>query len=290
MSVAFAHGRAPIMGWNNCQIDCGPWAPDDALVRSTAALLDRSGLAAAGYRHLNLDDAWMQERSADGQLQPNTTRFPDFDGTMAFVRSQGLRLGVYVAAGDLTCSGRPGSCRHEEADAARFVRWGLAHVKDDACSTCRDPQKKGAPSDYEAMALALKRAAAEHGSAAPLLMVEGQPPLPLAADGAHGDVRRVGHDINAAWLSMLSLVDIGSGLWRYAKPGFFNDLEMMALGNGDFNADRGSAALARARAHMSMWAAMKSPLVLSTNLSALGPATMGVASTYGCFEPARPMC
>jgi hypothetical protein len=81
------------------------------------------------------------------------------------------------------------------------------------------------------------------------MMVEGQPPLPAAADG-HGDAWRVGHDINAAWLSMLSLVDIGSGRWPYARPGFFNDLEMMELGNGDFIAEQGGAALARARAHM----------------------------------------
>jgi hypothetical protein len=183
-------------------------------VRSTAALLNSSGLAEAGYRHLNLDDAWMQDRTADGLLQPNVTRFPDFAGTMSYVRSLGLSLGVYVAAGEQTCSGRPGSCGHEAADAAQFVRWGISHVKDDACSTCRDPHKKGAASDYKAFATALQRAAATHGSLTPLLMVEGQPPLPLAADGEHGDVRRVGHDINAEWLSMLSLVDLGSGLWR----------------------------------------------------------------------------
>ena len=85
---------------------------------------------------------------------------------------------------------------------------------------------------------------------------------------------------------MLSLVDIGAGLWRFAGqefPGepdrrYFNDLEMMQLGNGDFVAEHGAAALARARAHMTMWAVMKSPLVLSTNLSALGADTLRVAT------------
>jgi hypothetical protein len=51
---------------------------------------------------------------------------------------------------------------------------------------------------------------------------------------------------------------------------------MMELGNGEFIAEQGPEALARARAHMSMWAVMKSPLVLSTNLSALGPETLQV--------------
>jgi alpha-galactosidase len=294
-------GATPILGWNNCQINCGagPLA-EDALVRATARALNESGLAAAGYVHLNLDDAWMSAArgpgpngtAGGGALRPDVSRFPDFGATAAYVRSLGLQLGLYTAAGDRTCSGRPGSCDHEAADAAQFVAWGLAHVKDDACSTCRDAAKKGAPADYAAMAAALKAAAAAAGVVPPLLMVEGTPPFPLAADGRHGDVRRVGHDINADWLSILSLVDLGSGLWKWARPGtagssdgsspgmagFFNDLEMMELGNGDFVAEGGPAALARAQAHMTMWATMKSPLVLSTDLGALGAATRAVAT------------
>ena len=186
---------APIMGWNNCQIDCGQALPDDALVRETALVLNRSGLAEAGYRHLNLDDAWMGKRAANGRPQPNATRFPDWSATMEFVRSQGLWLGLYTAAGDKTCSGRPGSCQHEEIDAEQFVLWGISHVKDDACSVCRDAHKKGSAADYAAMASGLRLAAERHGLPEPILMVEGQPPLPLAADGNHGDVRRVGHDV-----------------------------------------------------------------------------------------------
>ena len=51
----------------------------------------------------------------------------------------------------------------------------------------------------------------------------------------------------------------------------------MQLGNGDFVAEEGAAALARARAHMTMGAVMKSPLVLSTNISARGSETLRVA-------------
>ena len=278
-SMSNSRGATPILGWNNCQLDCAPVFPNDAIVRSTAVLLRSTGLADAGYTHLNLDDAWMSyQRDLSGSLQPNTTRFPNFTDTLAFVRSLNLSVGLYTAAGDKTCSGKTGSCRHEDTDASQFIQWGISHVKDDACSTCRDPTKKGAAADYTAMMGGLKRAAEKAQVEAPLLMVEGQPPFPEAADGRYGDVRRVGHDINANWLSMLSLVDIGSGLWPYARPGFFNDLEMMELGNGDFVADESAAALGRARAHMTMWSVMKSPLVLSTNLSALGRATLSVAT------------
>jgi alpha-galactosidase len=228
-------------------------------------------------------------------------------GTLLRTECCALTTSAAAAAGDKTCSGRPGSCRHEASDAEQFVRWGISHVKDDACSFCRDPLKKGGAADYAAMASGLRLAAERQSAPKPILMVEGQPPLPDAANGSYGDVRRVGHDINPSWVSMVSLIDIGSGLWRFARPGFFNDLgekfthgfvntgsgqvkrtrensakkprlraEMMELGNGEFIAEQGPEALARARAHMSMWAVMKSPLVLSTNLSALGPETLQV--------------
>ena len=222
-------GATPIIGWNNCQLDCGPLYPDDALVRATARALHTTGLFAAGYEHLNLDDAWMA-RGRDPVTKrqvPDAMRFPDFLATLGFVRSLNISVGLYTASGTTTCSGRVGSCRHEAIDAGQFVEWGLAHIKDDACSVCRDLDKKGAALDYAAMMTGLKRAAAARGVPTPLLMVEGQPPFPEAADGRFGDVRRVGHDINANWSSMLSLVDIGSGLWPYARPGYFNDLEMM---------------------------------------------------------------
>lgn len=164
----------PVMGWNNCQLDCGPVEPNDALVRAAALQLNALGLAAAGYTHLNLDGAWMGERASDGRPTPNATRFPDWNATLAFVRDQGLRLGLHTAAGTTTCSGRPGSCGHEAVDAEQFVRWGIAHVKDDACSVCRDASVKGASSDYAAMAAGLQAAATAHGVPRPVLMVEGQ--------------------------------------------------------------------------------------------------------------------
>jgi alpha-galactosidase len=277
----------PILGWNNCQIDCAPILPNDSMVRGTASYLISTGLASAGYNHLNLDDAWMSsKRDSNNRLQPNTTRFPNFTDTIAFVRSLNLTIGLYTAAGDQTCSGKAGSCYHENIDADQFIQWGVTHVKDDACSTCRNPLKKGAPSDYFEMSKQLQVASNNYHVNKPILMVEGQPPFPAAASGQYGDVRRVGHDINPNWLSILSLIDLGSGLHSYSKPGlFFNDLEMMEIGNyPDFVPDMNEESYERSKAHMIMWSIMKSPLVLSTDLSKISKETLSIVTNKICLQ------
>lgn len=165
---------------------------------------------------------------------------------------------------------------HEAADAAQYAEWGVSYLKDDACSVCRDSDRKGSPADYSAMAAAIKASS----NPEMLLMVEGQPELPAAASGLFGQYRRVGHDINPTWLSMLSLVDLSSGLWTYVRPGpenpFFNDLEMMEIGNGDFIPEDSPEAARRTRTHFSLWCLLKSPLLLSTRLDHLGNSSLAM--------------
>ena len=71
-----------------------------------------SGMAAAGYTSLNIDDCWeAEERTSDGQLTYNTTKFPS--GLKAFgdfVHSLNLSFGLYTSSGPYTCQEYPGLC------------------------------------------------------------------------------------------------------------------------------------------------------------------------------------
>ena len=85
---------------------------------------------------------------------------------------------------------------------------------------------------------------------------------------------------------MVSLIDIGAGLWPYAHNstnatfgGWWNDLDMIEVGNGpDFSCSEDDAALARCRAHFTMWTIMKAPLILGSNLPAIDATTLQVVS------------
>lgn len=54
-------GRTPPMGWNSwnhfaCNIN-------ETVIRETADLLVSTGLAAKGYKYLNIDDCWQVDRN-----------------------------------------------------------------------------------------------------------------------------------------------------------------------------------------------------------------------------------
>src|SRR6266851_1784443 len=74
------------------------------LIEQTARAMVTSGMKAAGYQYVNIDDCWLAaQRAADGQLQPNPATFPQGITAVAdYVHSLGLKLGIYEDAGTAT--------------------------------------------------------------------------------------------------------------------------------------------------------------------------------------------
>ena len=129
----------PPMGWNSwnkfgCKID-------ENLIHETADAMVKSGMKAAGYQYINIDDCWMaKERDANGNLQPDPVRFSHGIRALAdYVHSKGLKLGIYSSAGTATCQNFPASLDHEVADANIFASWGVDYLKYDNCNNQKRP-------------------------------------------------------------------------------------------------------------------------------------------------------
>lgn len=144
---------------------------------------------------------------------------------------------------------------------------------------CRDPL-----SDYGTMWRALS------GSGrAIVLSVEGMPDVSVVSKGGYGNARRVGHDISANYLSMISLVDIGSGLHVYAHNdsgtgGYWNDLDMLEMGNGDFASGASENQHNMALTHMSLWCIMKAPLLLGNDIRTMDPRTLAIVTNKAALS------
>src|ERR1700751_2060070 len=111
--------QTPPMGWNSWnKFGCNV---TEQLIRETADAIVNSGMQAAGYKYVNIDDCWQVSRDVHGTMVADPAKFPSGIKALAdYVHSKGLKLGVYTDAGTLTCEKRPGSLGHELQDAKTY--------------------------------------------------------------------------------------------------------------------------------------------------------------------------
>ncbi|CAF1593262.1 unnamed protein product, partial [Adineta steineri] len=131
-------GRTPQMGWNSwygfrCSVN-------ETGVRQTADALVATGLAAAGYQYVNLDDCWQGSRDAEGIIHSDPENFPTgIPALVDYIHSRKLKFGIYSDRGNMTCGGRPGSLGYETIDANTYALWGVDYLKLDSCHTNGTP-------------------------------------------------------------------------------------------------------------------------------------------------------
>ncbi len=124
--------QTPPMGWNSWNT-FGPDI-DATVVMETADAFVSTGLKAAGYEYVVIDDLWEADERVDGRLTWDAAKFPDGIQPVAdYVHSKGLKFGIYSCAGSHTCAGKPASYGYEEIDARTFAEWGVDFLKYDFC-------------------------------------------------------------------------------------------------------------------------------------------------------------
>src|SRR6476620_4068564 len=127
----------PPMGWMSWN-QFGPEVSDQ-LLREMADAMITSGMKAAGYEYICIDDLWQGGRNRDGYLFPDPKRFPNGIKPIAdYVHATGLKLGIYSDAAEKTCGKQPGSLGYEEKDAETFAGWDIDYLKDDYCFAPED--------------------------------------------------------------------------------------------------------------------------------------------------------
>jgi alpha-galactosidase len=86
---------------------------------------------------------------------------------------------------------------------------------------------------------------------------------------ATGNSWRTTYDISDNYGSFTSILDLQTGLEKFAGPGSWNDPDMLEVGNGGMTT-------AEYQAHFSLWALLKAPLILGCDLDKVTPATMAI--------------
>ncbi|XP_051121618.1 alpha-galactosidase 1-like [Andrographis paniculata] len=252
----------PPMGWNSwnhflCNID-------EKIIKETADTLVSTGLAKLGYKFVNIDDCWAEgSRDSKGNLVPKKSTFPSGIKALAdYVHSKGLKLGIYSDAGFYTCSKTmPGSLGHEEQDAQTFASWGIDYLKYDNCHNDHTSPTLRYP--------VMTRALMKTGRPIFFSLCEWGDMHPALWGYAVGNSWRTTNDISDTWESMVSRADQNEVYAEYARPGGWNDPDMLQIGNGGMTRDEYII-------HFSIWAISKAPLLIGCDVRKMSNETMQI--------------
>jgi alpha-galactosidase len=255
--------RTPPMGWNSWNKFAG--RVDDATVRSIADAMATNGMKEAGYVYVNIDDTWEAARDAQGNIQTNK-KFPDMKALADYVHSKGLKLGIYSSPGPNTCAGYEGTYGHEEQDARTYAAWGIDYLKYDWCGARTLYTDEEMPAIYQKMGDALLK------TGRPIvysLCQYGRLDVWKWGADVGGNLWRTTGDIRDTWDSMSGIGFRQNELAQWAKPGHWNDPDMLEIGNGGMSDTE-------YKTHMSLWAMLAAPLLAGNDLRNMTPETLAI--------------
>ncbi|MFG3640926.1 glycoside hydrolase family 27 protein [Micromonospora sp. NPDC047762] len=274
--------RTPPMGWNSwnsfgCNIN-------EALIRQTADAIVSSGMRDLGYNYVVVDDCWFNpNRDSSGNIQGDPTRFPSGMKALGdYLHARNLKFGLYQVPVDKTCAqyfgsypGATGSRGHEVQDARQFAAWGVDFLKYDWCSP------EGSINDQVTTFAKMRDALAATGRPIVYSINSNSIHAKTGPQRNWGDVAnmwRTTEDITNAWdtgqsngypMGIQNIINVTVPLASYARPGGFNDPDMMEVGRGGMNDTE-------MRSHFAMWAIMASPLIAGNDVRNMNAATQTI--------------
>ena len=291
----------PPMGWNSW--NCFAGAVSEDKVKHAADALVKSGLIHHGWTYINVDDYWQNHRdSKDPTLQGpfrdkrghvvSNARFPDMKGLADYIHGLGLKAGLYSSPGPWTCGGCTGSWEHEKQDAEQYAKWGFDYLKYDWCSYGSIASGKvtnvaniplwgktttndaGAIYPYKVMGDFLRE---QNRDIVFSLCQYGMADVWKWGGLVNGNCWRTTGDITDTWKSMSGIGFKQDKAAPFAKPGNWNDPDMLVVGEvgwGHLHPSRLSPD--EQYTHISLWCLLSAPLLIGCDLEKLDEFTLGL--------------
>ena len=278
----------PLMGWsswNTFGVDIS-----EDIILETARAMATNGLKDVGYTYVNIDDGFFWGHGEDGILRVHPGRFPNgMKPVVDGIHALGLKAGIYSDAGADTCgsmwggSGTEGKDKggiggglygHDAADCKlHFNDLGFDFIKVDYCGAGK--LKLNEKKRYTEIADAIK---ATGRTDVRLNLCRWAFPGTWAADIAES--WRTTGDIRANWNSVKKLIGENLYLSAYAKPGHYNDMDMLEVGQlkgavKSIFGKHGDTGLTpdEETTHFGMWCMLSSPLLIGCDVRTIPPAT-----------------
>jgi alpha-galactosidase len=285
----------PPSGWNSW--NCFAGAVTEKNVRDAADTFVKAGLRDHGWTYINIDDFWMPkngdndptlhgpDRDSSGKINANP-RFADMKRLTDYIHSKGLKAGLYSSPGPTTCGGCVASYLHEREDAERFAEWGFDYLKYDWCSygdvekgTGRGYYRR----PYELMGRWLR---AQRRDIVFSLCQYGMDNVWEWGEEVGGHCWRTTGDITDSWASMAGIGFAQAGHEKYARPGHWNDPDMLVVGWVGWGPALHPTHLTpnEQYTHISLWSLLSAPLLIGCDLTKLDDFTLNLLTNDEVLE------
>ncbi|KAL9943416.1 hypothetical protein ACHAQF_001714 [Verticillium nonalfalfae] len=308
-------GRLPALGWNSwneygCNID------ESVFLKVGHHLVDYGLKDLGyEYVNIDdcWSDKVLRRDNTTKEIIPDYVKFPNGIKHVADeIHKLGLKVGIYSNAGLSTCGGFAASLGYEDIDAATFAKWGIDYLKYDNCavpeewwddwkyvpenwfggppnekqddgSPVNSKTDKPAPPGYDwATSNSAERFRRMRDE---LLKQDRTIQYSLCAWG-HAHVEQWGNDTGHSWRmwgdiypvwhgkhewswGIAPILNHASFFWNTTDFWGHNDWDMLEVGNGELT-------LAESRSHFTLWAALKSPLIIGTRLEGIKPEVLAI--------------
>lgn len=293
----------PPMGWNSWNCFAGEVSAEK--IERAADAMVKSGLVNHGWTYINIDDFWQNNRDSkdpslrgdlrdkDGNIVPNA-RFGDMKALADYVHRLGLKIGLYSSPGPWSCGGCAGSYGYEQQDAEIYAKWGFDYLKYDWCSyggvidgmPDNDPYKvsslsyqggedlETAKKPFEIMGDYL---AEQPRDIVYSLCQYGMSDVWKWGGSVQGNCWRTTNDITDTWSSMSGIALSQDKAAPYAKPGNWNDPDMLVIGTvGWGNPHPSKLKPDEQYMHMSLWSLFSAPLLIGCDMEKLDDFTLNL--------------
>ncbi|KAK9313080.1 glycoside hydrolase superfamily [Lipomyces starkeyi] len=280
----------PQMGWNNW--NAFACSVNEHLLLSTAEKLAAVGLRDIGYQYIVLDDCWSLGRDEKGNLQYDPAKFPHGMKYVADqLHSMGFLFGMYSDAGSYTCARYAGSLGYEEQDAKTFASWDVDYLKYD---NCFNEGLSGSPKITAERFRTMKDALKSTGRSILYAMCNWGEDYPWKWAHTTANSWRMSGDIydsfdrpdphcpctgeegydcsySGSHCSVMNILNKAAYVVHTSMPGAWNDLDMLEVGNGGMDYEE-------YKTHFSMWAALKSPLLMGNDVNTIDAKAISILS------------
>ncbi len=293
----------PPMGWNSWNCFAGEVSADK--VKRAADAMVNSGLMNHGWTYINIDDFWQNNRNSKdqsirGPFRDETgnivtnSRFGDMKPLVDYVHGLGLKIGLYSSPGPWTCGGCAGSYGYEKEDAQLYAKWGFDYLKYDWCSygnvinglPDNDPNKVSSLSynGGSELATAIKpfKLMGEYLRQQPRDIVYslcqyGMSDVWKWGDSVNGSCWRTTNDITDTWASVKGIALAQDASADYAKPGNWNDPDMLVVGQvGWGNPHPSKLKPDEQYLHISLWSLFSAPLLIGCDMEKFDDFTLNL--------------